>query len=163
MNKILGRVWKFGDNINTDNMSPPQYIPHGISEIAKHCLEAVRPEFPCNAKSGDIVLGGTNFGTGSSRQTAPAALKELGVAIVIAKSFARIFFRNAVEIALPVMICPEVYDKTNDGDLISAEFTTGLIVNESNSREFKTSPIPEIMMKILQAGGLVKYSLKEGW
>jgi 3-isopropylmalate/(R)-2-methylmalate dehydratase small subunit len=163
MKKIRGRVWKFGDNINTDNMSPAQYIPYGIREVARHCLEAVRSEFPQEVKVGDVVLGGENFGTGSSRETAAAALKELGVALVITKSFARIFFRNAIDIALPVIICPELYDSTNDGDIVSADLTSSKIINESKGKEFRTDPIPQIMMEILQAGGLINYVLKEKW
>ena len=163
MDQVRGRVWKFGDNINTDNMSPPQYIAHGIGEIAKHCLEAVRPEFPGEAKTGDIVIAGTNFGTGSSRETAPAALKTLGIALVIAQSFSRIFFRNAVEIGLPVMICEDLQEQTEDGDILSANLATGLIRNESRDRQWDASPIPRKMMEILQAGGLVKYIIKNGW
>jgi 3-isopropylmalate/(R)-2-methylmalate dehydratase small subunit len=160
---IKGKVWKFGDNINTDNMSPAQYIAYGVSEVAKHCLEAVRPEFPKEVKPGDIILGGDNFGTGSSRETAPAALKQLGVHLVIAKSFARIFFRNAIDIALPVMICPELYDKTNDLDILSANLTNGEIVNESQGKTYKTKPIPQTMMEILRAGGIINYAIQEKW
>lgn len=163
MNKIKGRAWKFGDNIDTDNMASSQYLPHGIPEVAKHCLEAVRPEFPQEVKAGDIVLGGENFGTGSSRETAAAVLKELGVALVIAKSFARIFYRNATDIALPVMICPELYDLTKDLDIISADFSSGIIINENNGRTFKTDPIPQTIMGILHAGGLINYAIKEKW
>ncbi|MGD8563453.1 MAG: 3-isopropylmalate dehydratase [Desulfarculaceae bacterium] len=163
MDEIRGRVWKFGDNINTDNMSPPQYIAHGIEEIAKHCLEAVRPEFPVQAQKGDIVVAGTNFGTGSSRETAPSALKTLGIGLVIAQSFSRLFFRNSVEIALPVMICEDMQAQTQDGDIVSAHLATGVIRNESRGLEWSASPIPEKMMEILQAGGLVKFIMKKGW
>ena len=163
MDKIKGTVWKFGDNINTDNMSPAQYIAYGIKEVARHCLEVVRPEFSKGVKVGDIVLGGDNFGTGSSRETAAAALKELGVALVIAKSFARIFYRNAIDIAIPVMICPEMYDLTDDGDIVSADLISGKITIENKGRTFVTSPIPQIMMEILRAGGLTNYAIKEKW
>ena len=160
---IKGKVWKFGDNINTDNMSPAQYIAYGVAEVAKHCLEAVRPEFPKEARHGDILLGGENFGTGSSRETAPAALKQLGIDLIIAKSFARIFFRNAVDIALPVMICPELYDPTDDGDTLSANLTTGEIINQSKGGSFKTRPIPQTMMDILKAGGIIHYAIQKKW
>jgi len=160
---IKGKVWKFGDNINTDNMSPAQFIAHGIGEVAKHCLEAVRPEFPKEVEPGDIILAGDNFGTGSSRETAPAALKQLGVHLIIAKSFARIFFRNAIDIALPVMVCPELYDATSDSDILSANLTNGQIVNESQGKTYRTMPIPQTMMEILEAGGIINYAIKENW
>jgi 3-isopropylmalate dehydratase small subunit len=163
MNQIRGKVWKFGDNINTDNMSPAQYIPFGIPEVARHCLEAVRPEFPKHVKTGDLLLGGENFGTGSSRETAVAALKELGVILVIAKSFSRIFFRNAIDTALPVMICPELYDLTDDADILSADLVAGEIRNETKGKIFKTQPTPKVMMDILRAGGLINYALQEKW
>ncbi len=162
MDIIKGKVWKFGDNINTDNMSPAQYM-FSISEIAKHCLEAVRPEFCKNVKDGDIVLGGDNFGTGSSRETAAAALKKMGVALVIAKSFARIFFRNSTDIGLPVMICPELYDFTDDNDVAFVDLNLGKILNETKNMTFNTEPLPETMMDILQAGGLIRYALQKNW
>jgi 3-isopropylmalate/(R)-2-methylmalate dehydratase small subunit len=161
--KVRGRVWKFGDNINTDNMSPPQYIPLGIPEVARHCLEAVRPEFSREAKKGDIMLAGTNFGTGSSRETAPAAIKELGISLVIARSFSRIFFRNSVDIALPIMVNQEMYDSTHDGDIVSVDLTTGLMRNETKGEEFSSDPLPSTMMEIFRAGGLIEYALQEKW
>ena len=163
MTKVRGRIWKFGDNINTDNMSPPQYIPLGIPEVARHCLEAVRPEFSREVKKGDIVLAGTNFGTGSSRETAPAAIKELGISLVIARSFSRIFFRNAVDIALPIMMCQEVYDATDDGDIVSVDFDSGLIRNETKGGQYSTDPLPPTMIEIIQAGGLIPYAIAKGW
>jgi 3-isopropylmalate/(R)-2-methylmalate dehydratase small subunit len=134
-----------------------------ISEVAKHCLEAVRPEFCQNAHKGDIVLGGENFGTGSSRETAAAALKELGIALVVAKSFARIFFRNCIDIALPVVICPEVYNSIDDGDIVSVDLTIGNITNEDKNQTFKTDPVPQTMMEILRAGGLINYAIDNKW
>jgi len=163
MTIIKGRIWKFGDNMNTDNMSPPQYIPFGIPEIARHCLEAVRPEFSRDAKKRDIVLAGTNFGTGSSRETAPAAIKELGIGLVIAKSFSRIFYRNSVDIALPIMICEPVYDATDDGDIVSVDLDSGLITNETKGSQYQTEPLPPRMMEIVRAGGLIPYAIREGW
>ena len=163
MKKIRGRVWKFGDNVNTDNLSPAQYIPYGIGEVAKHCLEAIRPEFSQSVKKGDVILGGDNFGTGSSRETAVRALKELGIALVIAKSFARIYYRNSMDIALPAIICPELFDLTDDGDIILADIYKGEIINERKRKTFKNDPIPKVMMEILQTGGLINYVLKEKW
>ena len=160
---VRGRIWNFGDNINTDNMSPPQYIPLGIPEVARHCLEAVRPEFAREARIGDMIVAGTNFGTGSSRETAPAAIKELGISLIIAKSFSRIFFRNSVDIALPIMICQEANGLTDDGDILSVDFDTGLIRNETRGKEFWANPLPPTMMEIVRAGGLISYAIKEGW
>ena len=128
--------------INTDNLSPGYYIAQGFDELAKHCLEAVRPEFSRNAKPGDIVLGGTNFGTGSSRETAPATLKHLGISLVIAKSFARIFYKNAINIALPLMVCEGIYDAAADGDMVSADLTRGVILHERTGDTFQTEPLP---------------------
>jgi 3-isopropylmalate/(R)-2-methylmalate dehydratase small subunit len=162
MTIVQGKVWKFGDNINTDNMSPAQYM-FSVSQVAKHCLEAVRSEFSKDVNSGDIVLGGDNFGTGSSRETAAAALKKLGIALVIAKSFARIFFRNSIDIGLPVMICGELYGLVDDGDLISANLSTGKVVNETKNRVFTAEPLSEAIMDILGAGGLIQYALKKNW
>lgn len=163
MKIVRGRIWKFGDNINTDNMSPGYYIAEGISELARHCLEAVRPEFSQNVKKGDVILSGYNFGTGSSRETAPATLKELGIALIIAKSVARIFYRNAINIALPVLECSEIFDVTKDGDMITADLITGSITNETIQKTFNSVALPKIMMDILQAGGLINYAIKEKW
>ena len=162
MKTVKGRVWKFGDNINTDNMSPARYT-FSISEVAKHCLEAVRPEFCQAAGKGDIVLGGDNFGTGSSRETAAAALKELGISLVIAKSFARIFFRNCIDIGLPVIIGAELYDLIDDGDILEGNLAEGKITNESKNRTVSTEPLPQTMMAILEAGGLINYAIREKW
>ncbi len=162
MNIIKGRVWKFGDNINTDNMSPGQLVALGIKICAQHCLEAIRPEFPKQVKPGDVVVAGTNFGTGSSRATAPLALKELGVALIVAKSFARIFYRNAIDLALPVVICPEAYEQTDDGDLISVDLVKGEVTNETKGRHFAMDPIPQTMMDIMEAGGIINYVVEGG-
>lgn len=162
MKRVKGRVWKFGDNINADNMSPARYT-FSISEVAKHCLEAVRPEFCQEAGKGDIVLGGHNFGTGSSRETAAAALKELGIALVIAKSFARIFFRNCIDIGLPVIIGAELYDLIDEGDILEGNLAEGKIINSSKNRSLNTDPLPQTMRAILEAGGLINYAIREKW
>lgn len=162
MRNIRGTIWKFGDNINTDNMSPAAYM-HSVSEVAKHCLEAVRPEFCKQVKKGDIVLGGNNFGTGSSRETAPAALKELGIALIIAKSFSRLFFRNCIDIGIPVIICPKVYEQIDDGVVVSADLVSGRIIDESKQKDFVAEPLPETMMEILEAGGLIEFAIQNKW
>jgi 3-isopropylmalate/(R)-2-methylmalate dehydratase small subunit len=160
---VRGTVWKFGDNMNTDNMSPPQYIPFGIPELSRHCLEAVRPEFAREAKKGDIIVAGTNFGTGSSRETAPAAIKELGISLVIAVSFSRLFFRNSVDIALPIMVYREARESFDDRDVISIDFLRGSITNETKGTSYSTDPLPPTMMEIIQAGGLIPYAMEKGW
>jgi 3-isopropylmalate dehydratase small subunit len=162
MKQIKGRVWKFGDNINTDNMSPAQYM-FSIKEVAKHCLEAVRPEFSVRVKPGDILLGGENLGTGSSRETAPRALKELGIELVIAKSFARIFYHNCIDIGLPAINIGELYNKIEDGDIVVADLKSNKIINETQQLTFKLISIPKVMMDILNAGGLISYALKKNW
>lgn len=145
-----------------DHYSPARYT-FSISEVAKHCLEAVRPEFCQQARKGDIVLGGENFGTGSSRETAAAALKELGISLVIAKSFARIFFRNCIDIGLPVVMGPGLYDLIEDGDIIRGRLAEGRITNESQNKSFRIEPLPHTMMAILAAGGLINYAIREKW
>lgn len=162
MERIRGRVWKFGDNINTDNMSPAQYM-FSIEEVAKHCLEAVRPEFCIEAKPGDIVLGGDNFGTGSSRETAPRALKELGIGLVLAKSFARIFYRNCVDIGLPAMIIGDLYEEIEDGDILVADVESNEMVDETKQKSFEVPPIPTATRRILEAGGLIPYAVSQHW
>jgi 3-isopropylmalate/(R)-2-methylmalate dehydratase small subunit len=162
MKEIRGRVWKFGDNVNTDNMSPAQYM-FSISEVSQHCLEAIRPEFCREAKNGDILLGGDNFGTGSSRETAPRALKELGIAAVLAKSFARIFYRNCIDIGLPAAISPELYDHIEDGDIALVDLSLEKITNETKGETFKLRPVPRVMMDIVEAGGLIPYAICNKW
>jgi 3-isopropylmalate dehydratase small subunit len=158
-----GQAWKLGDNINTDNLSPGYYISQGMEVLAEHCLEAVRPEFAAQVQPGDIILGGENFGTGSSRETAPAVLKYIGVSAIVAKSFARIFYRNAVNIALPIFISHPAYESSQDGDRISTVLSEGLITNHSRDLVFETQPPPRIITEIYEAGGLIKFALKNNW
>jgi 3-isopropylmalate/(R)-2-methylmalate dehydratase small subunit len=162
MKQVKGRVWKLGDNVNTDNMSPAQYM-FSIGKVSEHCLEAVRPEFCVNVMPGDILLGGNNFGTGSSRETAPRALKELGIGLIISKSFARIFYRNCIDIGLPAIIDSELYENIEDGDIVVADLRSNRIVNETQRKTFTMKPIPGIMMDILNAGGLISYALERKW
>ena len=136
------------------------YIACGIKEVARPCLEAVRPEFAKEIKAGEVVVVGKDFGTGSIRVTAPLASKELGVALVIAKSFMQIFYRNAIDIVLPVIICPEAYDQTDDADITLVDLTTGEVTNENRHTKFRVDPIPATMMDILQAGGIVNYVVR---
>lgn len=156
--EVSGRVWKFGDNIDTDLIIPGQYLNvQDPEELAKHCMEGADRDFACRVKPGDIVVAGHNCGCGSSREHAPLALKSCGVGAVIAASFARIFFRNAINIGLLVLECEEVYRKTNPQDelLIQPEF--GIIKNLTTGDEFKAAPYPPLVAGIVQAGGLVQY------
>jgi 3-isopropylmalate/(R)-2-methylmalate dehydratase small subunit len=157
---IRGRVWKFGDNVNTDIIYPGRYLKSFLppEEMAKHALEGVNPDFSKNVKPGDIIVAGRNFGCGSSREEAATCLKAAMIGGVIAESFARIFFRNAVNIGLPVLECKGITQKVKNGDILEVEFKKGLIRNVSTGEEIKTLPLPEFMMEILEKGGLIPYT-----
>lgn len=157
-----GKAHKFGDNINTDIIIPARYLViTDEKELAKHCMEAIAPDFSQRAKAGDIIVGGENFGCGSSREHAPLAIKGLGISCVIAKSFARIFYRNAFNIGLPVLECSEAVDNISDGDELEVNIETGEIRNLTSGRMDKAMPIPEFMRQILSAGGLINYVRKK--
>ena len=156
--KISGRVWKFGDNIDTDVILPGKYLTlTDPRELAQHAMEGVNPEFSRKVKAGDIIVAGRNFGCGSSREHAPLALKHLGIGAVVAKSFARIFFRNAVNIGLPVVICPEAYEAVEQGDLVEIDLEGGVLRDLSKGVELKFKPLPEFLVEILSKGGLIPY------
>lgn len=155
---MAGRAWKFGDDVDTDAIIPGRYLViNDPLELAEHLFEGVRPDMAAQAKKGDIVVAGENFGCGSSREHAPLALKGAGIDAVVAKSFARIFFRNAINIGLPLFICPEV-ERINDGDLIEIDMGQGLIHNQTRGESYKTTPLPEFLQQIVEAGGLVEYT-----
>ncbi len=158
MNVITGKVWKFGDNIDTDLIIAARYLntsdPH---ELAKHVMEDADPEFVKKLQPGDIIVAGENFGCGSSREHAPIALKAAGVAAVVAKSFARIFYRNAFNMGLPIFELPEA-DKINEGDLISIDMDNGVIKDLNKHVEYKFTPIPPFMQELLSCGGLMNYA-----
>ncbi|HEY4699308.1 MAG TPA: 3-isopropylmalate dehydratase small subunit [Nitrososphaerales archaeon] len=158
--KISGRTWKFGDSITTDHICPGRYfhLRTNLPELAKHTLEDARADYAPNVKKGDIIVAGRNFGMGSSREHAPVVIKLSGASAVLAKSFARIFYRNSINIGLPVIICDT--DKIEEGNTITIDFATGKIVNETNGLEISFPPIPPVMMKILSEGGLVDYIRK---
>jgi len=158
--KIHGKTWKFGDSITTDHICPGRYfhLRTNLPELAKHTLEDARSDYAPNVKKGDIIVAGRNFGMGSSREHAPVVIKLSGASAVLAKSFARIFYRNSINIGLPVIICDT--DKIEDGDTITIDFETGKIVNETNGLILNFPPIPPVMMKILSEGGLVDYIRK---
>ncbi len=153
--KIKGKVWKFGDNVDTDAIIPGKYLVINQSkELAKHAFENVRPEFALRVKKGDIIVAGENFGSGSSREHAPLALKE-NVSIVIAKSFARIFFRNAINIGLPVLECDTT--EIDEGDILEVDLNKGIIFDKTKNKAFEVSELPMFVRRIIESGGLVNY------
>ena len=157
--KLKGRVSKFGANINTDIIIPARYL--NISEpgeLARHCMEDIDPEFPSKIEPGDIIVAATNFGCGSSREHAPLAIKACGISCVIARSFARIFFRNAINIGLPLLECTEAVKETEAGDILEVDLSRGEINNISKHKTFMASSYPEFMLGIINAGGLVEYT-----
>jgi 3-isopropylmalate/(R)-2-methylmalate dehydratase small subunit len=158
MNTMLkGKAWKFGDGISTDHIAPGRYfhLRSNMPELAKHVLEDADPQFASKMSPGDFVVGGTNFGLGSSREHAPTIIKLAGVSAVLAKSFARIFFRNSINVGLPVLICDT--DKINAGDIISVDLETGTISDETNGQKMNFKPLPKSMIRILNDGGLVAH------
>ena len=163
MEKVLkGKAWKFGDNISTDLIAPGRYfhLRSKMGELAKHTLEDADPDFVKKMNKGDFVVGGNNFGLGSSREHAPAIIKLSGVSAVLAKSFARIFFRNAINVGLPAIICDT--DKFNVQDEVEIDLGKGKIKNLTQKFELDFSPLPDIMRDILQQGGMVNYIKKHG-
>jgi 3-isopropylmalate/(R)-2-methylmalate dehydratase small subunit len=158
--KLPSNVWKFGDDIDTDAIIPGKYLTlNKPEELAKHAFEGVRPEFSSGVKDGDIIVAGFNFGCGSSREHAPLALKGAKVKSIIAKSFARIFFRNAINIGLPLLECPDT-DKIEEGDHIEVDFGSGIISNTTKNQSYQTTPLPEFVRGIVEAGGLIGYAKK---
>jgi len=155
-----GRVWKFGDNINTDIVYPGRYLKSFLppEEMAKHAMEGAGPDFSKNVQPGDIIVAGRNFGCGSSREEAVTSLKATRIGGIVAESFARIFFRNAVNVGLPVLECKGITQRVKGGDILEVEFKTGLIKNVSTGEEIKTLPLPDFMMMILDKGGLIPYT-----
>ena len=157
---LRGRAFKFGDNISTDHVVPGRllHLRSNLPELAKHVLEDADPTFAQRVKPGDFVVGGSNFGLGSSREHAPLVIKMSGVSAIIAKSVARIFFRNAINVGLPVLICDT--DGINDGDELEVDLKTGKIKDLANGSELHFGQMPEIMLHILNEGGLIPYIKK---
>ena len=155
---IKGKVIKFGDNIDTDVILPGPYLVHTDPyELAKHAMEGLDKEFPQKASEGVIVVGAKNFGCGSSREQAPIALKFSGVKCVLAESFARIFYRNAITIGLPVLVCKDVSTKVNEGDQLTVNLQTGKVENLTNGAVMQATKLPEFIMGILNDGGLIQH------
>jgi 3-isopropylmalate/(R)-2-methylmalate dehydratase small subunit len=159
--QVKGFAHRYGNNVDTDVIIPARYLnTSSHAELARHCMEDIDPEFSAKVKEGDLIVAGENFGCGSSREHAPIAIKASGVSCVIAKSFARIFYRNAINIGLPIMECPDAADAISDGDLISVDFDAGTIHNETKGATYQAAPFPPFILDIIRAGGLIN-SIKE--
>ena len=158
MKKASGKVHKYHDNIDTDVIIPARYLNVAAhEELAKHCMEDIDTEFVKKVQTGDIMVAGSNFGCGSSREHAPIAIKACGVSAVIAKTFARIFYRNAINIGLPILECPEASERIQDGDQVEVNFNTGVITNVTRGETYQAQPFPEFVQEIISAGGLLNY------
>lgn len=154
---IKGKAHKLGDHINTDDIIPAKYlVSTDAKELGRHCLESIKPDFANKVNPGDILVAGKNFGCGSSREHAPKAIKGSGITAVIAKSFAGIFFRNAINVGLPFLELEEA-DKISDGDLLEIDLSSGIIKNLSKSQTFKTQPFPKFLQEIIKQGGLMRW------
>lgn len=155
---MQGRAWKYGDNINTDEIIPARYLNTiDPKELASHCMEDADADFPKKVRAGDIIVGGSNFGCGSSREHAPIAIKAAGVSCVIAKTFARIFFRNAINTGLPILVCPQAAEEIKDGDQVEVDLAAGKIRNLTQKKDYSTPPFPKEMQDIIGAGGLMSF------
>jgi 3-isopropylmalate/(R)-2-methylmalate dehydratase small subunit len=156
---ITGNVWKYGDNVDTDGIIPARYLNVSTpEELAQHCMEDIDTSFAGSVQPGDIIVGGENFGCGSSREHAPLALKGAGVSCVVAKSFARIFYRNAINIGLPILECAKAVEETEKNDQLTVDLKTGTIANGRTGCTYQTTPLPDFIMEIVEAGGLVPYT-----
>ena len=151
-----GPVFKYGDNIDTDVIIPARYLnTQSAAELASHCMEDIDKTFITRVKQGDLMVGGENFGCGSSREHAPIAIKAAGVDVVVAKSFARIFYRNSINTGLAIMECPEAVDAISQGDVVSVDADAGVIVDETTGQTFQAQPFPPFIKEIIEAGGLI--------
>lgn len=158
--KVQGRVHKYGDDVNTDVIIPARYLNiHDMDELSLHCMEDIDPKFVEKASPGDIIVAQDNFGCGSSREHAPVVIKQRGISCVIATTFARIFYRNAINIGLPIMECPEASERIEDGDEVAIDFATGVITNVTKNETYQAAPFPAFIQEIIDAGGLLN-SLK---
>jgi len=155
--KVKGNAFKYGNNVDTDVIIPARYLnTTSEKELASHCMEDIDANFVNEVKAGDIMVAEDNFGCGSSREHAPIAIKESGITLVIANSFARIFYRNAINIGLPILECPEAVQNIKKGDIVSCDLSKGVITNETTGKTFTTEPFPAFIQNIIDAGGLLK-------
>lgn len=154
---IGGKVFKYGDNIDTDVIIPARYLnTSDMKELALHCMEDIDIDFAKKVEEGDVIVANKNFGCGSSREHAPIAIKMSGISCIIASTFARIFYRNAINIGLPILECEEAAIKVEEGDKLKIDFNTGIIKNITKNEEYKAEPFPEFMQNIISSGGLIK-------
>jgi len=159
---ISGKTWKFGDDVNTDLIIPARYLnTSDPAELARHCMEDADPEFSKKISAGDIIVAGENFGCGSSREHAPVAIKAAKISAVIAGSFARIFYRNAFNIGLPILECRQAAGRIQPGDCLEIDLATGKIVNKTKNETYKAESLPEFMRELIEAGGLMAYVRKK--
>jgi len=159
---IAGKTWKYGDNINTDEIIPACYLNSSNPEELKlHCMAGIDEGFVSKAGKGDIILAGHNFGCGSSREHAPISIKALGISCVVACSFARIFYRNSINIGLPILELGEDALKISEGDLLNIDLSNGIVKNKTSGETYKSEPFPPFMQKIIMAGGLIPYVSKQ--
>ena len=158
---LKGKVHKYGADVNTDVIIPARYLNVSEpAELAKHCMEDIDKDFVSRVQPGDVIMATTNFGCGSSREHAPLAIKAVGISCIIARSFARIFFRNAINIGLPLLECEEAVDKTDAGDILEIDLSSGKIKNLTSGVAFTASSYPDFMAELISAGGLIEYSKK---
>jgi 3-isopropylmalate/(R)-2-methylmalate dehydratase small subunit len=159
---LKGRVHKYGANVDTDAIIPARYLNISEpSELAKHCMEDIDTDFTGNVQNGDFITATTNFGCGSSREHAPLAIKASGVSCVIAESFARIFYRNAMNIGLPILECAEAAKETETGDILEIDLTSGEIKNVTKGKTFKAKPYPDFMLELISVGGLIEHTKRK--
>jgi len=157
--KFNGTVWKYSDNVDTDVIIPARYLNvSSTEELARHCMEDIDPAFVSSVQAGDIIVAGENFCCGSSREHAPLAIKGAGISCIIAKSFARIFYRNAINIGLPILECAEAVESAQKGDTLTVDPTAGTITNARTNETYPITPFPTFIMSIIEAGGLVPYT-----
>lgn len=160
--KFEGKVIKYGDNVDTDVIIPARYLNTiDKKELASHCMEDLDTTFTRRVQAGDIMVAGWNFGCGSSREHAPIAIKESGISLVIAKSFARIFYRNSINIGLAIVECPEAAEAIEEGNIVEADLDNGILYNKTTGKQYKTAPFPEFIQTIITNGGLIE-SIKNG-
>ncbi|MBI5417600.1 3-isopropylmalate dehydratase small subunit [Candidatus Poribacteria bacterium] len=160
--KTTGKVWKYRDDVNTDEIIPARYLnTSDPQELAKHCMEDIDKDFVKKISKGDIILGGKNFGCGSSREHAPLCIKTCGISCIVAKSFARIFYRNAINTGLPILECPQAIDETKTGDILEIDMDNGKIINTTTKKEYIAHSFPPFMQEIMSLGGLMNWVKKQ--